>query len=89
MGTGFESDPDLPHGAAIYSMGDMGKKKGKQEDEDNSLEDDQKHILHSGSVKTGSDGHEGEGPQGDWITKTIEYTVSDVQSMNDPHDHAR
>ncbi|EXJ76306.1 uncharacterized protein A1O5_00814 [Cladophialophora psammophila CBS 110553] len=86
MGTGFEFEDDMPHSTTVYVMGDMRKIKKKREDDAMSVEDDQKHILHSGSVKTGSDGNEVEGPQGDWITKTIEYTVSDAQSM---HDHGK
>jgi hypothetical protein len=87
MGTGFEfDDDDVPHGAAtVYAMGDMNtKKKWRTKGEDEiSEEDDQKHILHqANSVKTGSDGHDPENGQGDgWITKTIEYTVSDAQSI--------
>ena len=86
MGTGFEFEENMPHGTATYVMGDMGKMKKKTDNETISVEEDQKHILHAGSVKTGSDGNENEAPQGDWITKTIEYTVSDAQSL---HNHRR
>ncbi|KIW58019.1 hypothetical protein PV05_02571 [Exophiala xenobiotica] len=82
MGTGFEFEENMPHGTATYVMGDMGKMKKKTDNETISVEEDQKHILHAGSVKTGSEGNENEGPQGDWITKTIEYTVSDAQSLH-------
>jgi hypothetical protein len=87
MGTGFElEDDEMPHGnATVYAMNDLSSKKRWREDREDNLseEDDQKHILHAraGSVKTGSDSGDG-GHHGDWITKTVEYHVSDSQSIN-------
>lgn len=83
MGTGFEDD--LPHGSAVYAMGDMKKQRGLQ-DED-IMDEDQKHILQTGSVRTGN-GSDGAGEEhGDWITKTVEYTVAESRSISGDRDH--
>jgi hypothetical protein len=85
MGTGFEFEDEELHSSTTYVMGGIDKTKKRAVDESLDVEDDQKHILYSGSIKTGSDGNDADGPQRDWITKTVEYTVSDAQSMHDHH----
>ncbi|EHY58977.1 hypothetical protein HRR83_001759 [Exophiala dermatitidis] len=77
MGTGFEDD--LPHGSAMYAMDDM-KRRG--DSEEHIMEEDQKHILHPGSVKTGS-GSDNVDENGEWITKTVEFTVAESRSIKD------
>ncbi|KIX05366.1 uncharacterized protein Z518_06238 [Rhinocladiella mackenziei CBS 650.93] len=86
VGTGFEDE--LPHGTAVYVMGDMGKMKRRDEQDDYNVDEDQKHILQTGSVKTaaGSDGAVEE--PGDWITKTVEYTVAESRSIREDRDRS-
>lgn len=73
---------DVEHGRAEYvGMDEMGRKRTYNEFDDIKEDEDQKHILRKGtsSVKTGS-----EDENGDWITKTVEFTVNDANSMKGP-----
>jgi hypothetical protein len=74
----LSSNHDIEHGKAEYvDMDEMGRRRGRKEFEDIE-EEDQKHILRNGaaSVKTGS-----EDENGDWIMKTVEFTVNDSASV--------
>jgi hypothetical protein len=74
----LSSNRDIEHGKAEYvGMDEMGRGRDHNGFDDIE-EEDQKHILRNGtaSVKTGS-----EDENGDWIMKTVEFTVNDSASI--------
>lgn len=68
---------DVSRGGAAYMMTDLWERKKGHDQESLEVEDDQKHILFSGSVKTttGSDGEASDSNHGPWITKTVDVSV--------------